>query len=750
MIKQWRRDALLLPALALILAGGLSAQSNGQVTGSADLGWRSYFERPNAQQMAKFEEYRDMRPGPFLQNLQLEFLPGEKQLTSWELGAQNVARRDQTFFAKLGRVGLFDLRLGWDQIPHTYSTDGQIIAGAGTSTPFTLPSSLTRTLADTTAWKTSSQFLDPIRSQWSVGRAALTLTPGEFNDVKVEYTRIGKSGDRPMGMPFGSPGANQREILEPVDQTTNDVRVSESYARRNYQLQFSYDLNTFHNASPSVTAANPLLGANSATAGSANGRSALAPSNLAHTFSAAGGVSLPLRVRVNGALSYSLRRQNEAFIPMTINSAITDSRQSIMPASLEGDIRTLTGNLTATAHPARDLTVTARYRLFKYDDKTPDITAADMPIEIVNDRSITVLDPDEVARDPMPYKRQSGGLDVGWRPSELANVKAGVAWERWDRYNAPIGPRNVRQNDQYTPRLTLDLTPTSWALLRGSISHSRRRGTQYEEDMDRVQLRRFDEADKDANRGDLMLQLTPNDRVNVGLNYSRAYENYLPDDSAANPYGVRADDNTILGADVGWTPTPRLNVFASYTREVYNLQQHSRYGEPSLPDDPTYDWLAYNREWVETYGVGANATLVAKKLDLEFRYDRSNGISALHSMNPQTPAGGTASQNANATAVNFPDITHSWNPIRIAVRYQLNPNWSGTLGYDFENFQNNDFRTNGVLPPYWAGTARSVDPVGDVILGNDLRPYRASYLTFSIGFRPGLRKTTGPVLSVAQ
>ncbi len=750
MTKQWRRTALLLPVLAVVYAGGVSAQTNGQVTGSADLGWRSFFQRPNALEMAKFEEYRDMSPGPFLQNLQIEFLPGDKQMTSWEVGATNALRRDQTFFARTSRPGLFDLRLGWDQIPHTYSTDGQIIAGAATSSPFTLPSSLTRTLADTTAWKNNAQYLDPIRNEWNVGRASLALTPGESNDLKLEYTRIGKSGERPMGMAFGSPGNNQREILEPVDQTINDLRVSESYARRRYQLQFSYDLNAFHNADAAVIAANPLAGANTATAGAANGRSALAPSNLAQTFSFAGGASLPLRVRVNGAVTYSVRSQNAAFIPMTDNTAITDPRQTIMPASLQGDIHTILGNLTATAHPIEDVTLTGHYRLFKYEDRTPAITAADMPIEIVNDRSISVLDTGEVARDPLPFQRQNAGIDLGWGPSELVNLRASLGWERWDRYN--IGPRNVRTNNEYTPRLTLDLAPTDWAQLRGSISHSRRRGTQYEDDTERADFRRFDEADRDANRGDLSLQLTPNARWSVGVDYGRGTEDFPTDATNPNPLGVRKDDNTLLSGNLGWTPTARVNLFASYTREVYNLQQHSRYGEPSLPNNPTYDWIADSKEFVETYGVGANATLIARKLDLEFRYDRSNGISALHSMNPTTPSGGTASQNANATAVNYPDITHSWNPIRISLRYQLSPNWSGTVGYDFENFQNNDFRTNGVIPgtTFWEGRATTVDPSGDVILGNDLRPYRASYLTFTIGFRPGLRQTESPILSVAQ
>ncbi len=755
-----RAMALLASALALLAsAGRVGAQSEkGQITGSADLGLRSYFDRPSTLASAKFEEYRDMSAGPFLQSFELKYLPGEKALTGWEVGAENAFRRDQTFSGKLAHPGLFDLRLGWDQIPHTYASNGQMIAGASTTSPFTLPSTLTRTVADTTAYINNSKYLDPIRNEWSVGRASLAFTPGEYNDLKLEYTRISKNGNRPVGMAFGSPGGNQREILEPLDQTTNDLRLSESYARQRYQVQFSYDLNTFHNANSSITADNPLKGA-SVVGTTAVGRSALPPSNLAHTFSVAGGLSLPRRTRINAALSYGVRLQNEPFIPMTSNTAITDARRTVMPTSLNGDNRTLMANITASAHPVRDINLTARYRYFGLSDRTPEIGPTQMPIEIVNDACGSgCTATTDVVNEAMPYRRHTGGLDMGWRPSDLTNLKLGVAWERWERPSTP-GPRNVRTNNMWTPRLTLDLTPSDWLLVRGSVSRSTRRGSAYEDDTERPQFRRFDEADKNANRGDLLLQLTPNDKVSVGFNFARAREEFPGTADNPNPMGVQNDDNTVLGGDVGWTPLPRLNLFASYTREQYNLQQHSRYGEPQnasgtgQPDNPTYDWIANSTEWVETYGIGGTANLVKNKLDAEVRYDRSNGISVLHSRNPQAPTGGSASQIANATATNWPDVTHSWNPISFFLRYQVNANWSGTIGYSYEKFDNNDFRTNGVLPGFWAGKPRTVDvasPNTDVILGNDLLPYKASYLTFTIGFRPGLNRAKLPVLSVAQ
>src|SRR5512140_201921 len=117
---------LLVGSVAAALAalpGEARAQSaDDRLTGTAELGWRSFIDRPTAIQLAKFEEYRDMSPGVFLQALRIDFQPDSGR-TRFQLRAVDAFRRDQSLAGRAHRPGLFDLRLGWDEIPHTFSTD---------------------------------------------------------------------------------------------------------------------------------------------------------------------------------------------------------------------------------------------------------------------------------------------------------------------------------------------------------------------------------------------------------------------------------------------------------------------------------------------------------------------------------------------------------------------------------------------------------------------------------------------------
>ena len=741
MTNRWRRGGLLLLAGSLVLLAvplGVRAQSE-KLTGSAELGWRSFLDRPSAQQMAKFEEYRDMSPGPFLQSLRLNYQPGDSA-AKYELTAANLFRLDQALAGRAQRPGLFDLRLGWDRIPHTFSTDARLPAGASTSAPFTLPASMTRTLADTSLWRNGS-YLDAVRSQWDVAQAALTLTPGTSNDLKVDFTNISKSGSRPMSMSMSGVSVF-REFLEPVDQRVRDLKVSESYVRPRFQLQAAYDLNAFHNDNASVMEDNPLV-ATSSTAGSSVARGALAPSNLAQTFTVAGGINLPFRTRVNSTLSYSLRSQNEPFIPYTSNTALlTDPRLAREPTSLNGDVRTLLANFTATAHPARDVSVTGRYRYWDFADHTQTFTGAQMSGAVTTDRSIAGYADTTVVTERFPYTKQNGGLDVHWRPLSWVGVQGGYAWERWDRSEN----LEVATTNEYTPRLALDATPLDWISLRASISRSSRRNNGYADGAANDNFdgfRRFNMADRNRTSGDLLAQFSPTDRFAFSATFTRGHDDYLH-----STWGVQDDRNTEVGGDVSYLASSRLTVFASYTYELYRLSEMNKYRDGQNPNNPTYDYLINERDLMQTVGWGLTGTLVPRKLDVEARFDLARGGTLLTTRNPLTPvaASGTAAQQAssvlNATATDFPEITHRWVPFHLSLRYNLSPNWSGTVGYNYDEWESSDFRTNGLgTLVYSSPTAVSGFP-----LGNELLPYRATYFTFSIGFRPSLSRAVRPIL----
>jgi hypothetical protein len=244
--------------------------------------------------------------------------------------------------------------------------------------------------------------------------------------MRAEYMNISKTGSRPMGMAFGSPGNNLREINEPIDQTMQDIKFTDSYATDRFQILGSYDLSLFSNNYTSVTSDNPLLVTDNATAGSSRGRTSLAPTNHAHTGTLSAAVNLPYRTRINANGTYSLWVQDEPFIPVTINSAIVKPAGTL-PESLGGHSGTSMFNLSGVSRPINPLTLSARFRTFTFRDK---VDADTLPFMIVNDRSISA----GVERESLPFTRRNADAAATWRVTQLplpVTLAAGYAWERW-------------------------------------------------------------------------------------------------------------------------------------------------------------------------------------------------------------------------------------------------------------------------------------------------------------------------------
>ena len=73
--------------------------------------------------------------------------------------------------------------------------------------------------------------------------------------------------------------------------------------------------------------------------------------------------------RVTASAALSFWRQDDAFIPVTTNSAITDPRIAQVPASLDGRVRTTNLSASITTRPMPALALSARYRSYEYRDE---------------------------------------------------------------------------------------------------------------------------------------------------------------------------------------------------------------------------------------------------------------------------------------------------------------------------------------------------------------------------------------------
>ena len=725
------RTTLLFAAgfVLLALASGTAwAQTEilgYKLDGSVEVGGRAYLDRPTDKQSGKFEEYRDIPQGIFLEGLGFRLSTKDDRYL-FEFKAKEAGEEDQNFLLRSSRLGLYEFEFEWDQTPHIYSTTGRMLSTEASRGVFTLPSPRPALSAHDSAPR-----LDEIGLRWDTARLSLSLTPTPEWDLKAEYTRINKDGDRPIGMSFAGGGGPSLEILEPIEQTVHDFKVSASLARENWQLRFSYNLSLFENSLDGVIADNPAPGVAfdtvAATSTPSRGRIALAPDNTAHTWTLAGGVNLPLRTRVNGALSYSWRLQNQDFLPHTINPGLVafgGSQLDLPKSSLDGDVRILLFNLNATSRPLKPLTLTARYRVYDYNDQTDEMIftgRVDADLTFVKEATRATR---------FPYTKHNAGMDARWRILTPLAFTVGMGWERWERSDKH---REAPITDEFMPKASLDYTPTDWMLLRATYAPSFREINDYNSHAhvahvsleepglgtgtQHFRLRKFDEANRDRQRADLLLQLTPLDTLTTSLTYS-----IREDDYTHSLFGLQKDNSWAAGIDVTWTPHERLSMSASYVREESLAQLRSKYRSTTQLDNPTYDWVARNSDAIDTFGAGVNATLIPGVLDLGLNWNFSYALWRMEAFNPLTPTPAAAS----ATAVNFPAIEDTLNRLEAFLRYHFGKNWTAKLQYVFESFQKTDFRTDQLVPS--EGTT-------NIFLGNDLKNYDAHILGLTLAYR---------------
>jgi MtrB/PioB family decaheme-associated outer membrane protein len=724
---------IVVTALAILTpVGSAFAQvSLGPVNleGDVEAGLRLLPDGPSQANRQKLEEYRDITEGAFLSNLQLRVFTSDERYALEALGSK-WGQQDQQFGVGLGRLGLWSLGFSWDQTPHVYSTTARMLETEAARGVFTLPTPRPPLTA-----ANFGRRLDDVSVRWDTGKLSLSLTPTPDLELRADYTRIHKNGDRPIGVPFGGPGSNLLETLEPIDQTIHDLRLKASIARDRWQLQLGYAWSMFENGHRIVTADNPCFGLPAALTAAQPGCGAdavgapptggvsLAPSNQAHTWSAAGGVNLPMNTRISANVAYALRSQNAGFLPQTVNPAIVSTLLGLPARSLDGTVATTLVSLQAVTRPLLPLTLTAKYRYYDYNDMTKELQFSG---RVLNDRLVLAENVKALRPD---YTKQNADLDARWRFGSPLAVTVGSGWERWDR-NEKV--REVPTSDEYFGKVVIDYTPAEWLMAHLTYRPSARRIDDYHTwahytslHVDPVTttaltgnqaplLRKYDEGERDRHRIDLLLQIVPSEKLAGTITAG-----WRSDDYIRSPLGLQQATSWSAGADITFVPFERLSIVAGYVREWIFEKQRSR----SSADIPDSDWISDNADTVDTAHVGLKATL-SEALDWTLGASYSTATGTVQTRNP----GGAAAQPTPATAKRFPAFVDSLLRLDTALRYRFRDNWTASLGYVYETFGQHDWRTD-TLNPFVPAVGSSI------FLGDKTRGYDAHIVAVTLGYR---------------
>lgn len=677
-----RGDLAILAILACAPAASAQYTLLGlNAEGEVVLGSRFYLIKPSDTRTGKYEEYRDLPGGPSLDLLRLRLARPDESYAI-ELGGSKWGQSDAEFDFGVGRLGLWQFGLDYDQTPHISSTTARALAVEVDRGRWGLP-----TPRPALPTHNAGALLDEVSQRWATQHYFFNLTPIPEITLRADYTRIEKHGNRPGSMAFGSPGNNFYEVLAPIDQTVQDVRLRFSLARESWQIQAGYTFSMFQQGHRLFLADNPCLGlagaiaaggcAGDATGAPATGQVSLEPDNQAHTFSVGGGVNLPLRTRIIANVTYSARLQNESFLPHTINPAITSGTLALPQDSLNGFVGTTLINLQATSRPLPPLTLSARYRLFDLNDRRDEII---FPGHVVNDRTLVL---EERLAGRWSYTKHNADLDAKLRVLRSVNLLAGMGWERWDR-NAH---REVPVSDEFTAKAGVDVTPADWLTARLVYKPSFRRIDDYltfahaehtvVEELtaselaqgQSVLLRKFDEADRDRHAVRLSLHVFPIETVTTTLTGEWRGDEYI---------------NSPLGISV-------------------------------------------NTDTVDTFHVGANVGLIPGKLDWATTASAAYALGEVETRNVGALVSGSAAQRTTATAKRMPAFEDGLVRLDTWLRWYIDKAWTASVGYAFEHFWKHDWRTD-MLNPFVPG-------VTSIWLGADTGDYSAHLVAVTLGYR---------------
>jgi len=723
--------SLLLALGGLPFAAGEAAAvdlgSEWSLSGDVELGGRTV--TGDDWSSAKYEEFRELRPGVFgAGRFLLENLSRGLYLRGW---ADDVGERDESYRLEGGQWGHYRLGLEYEELPHVFSNQvNSFLDNRGENDVLRLfplhPESLDFTLRQ--------------------AAADLHVRPRDELEFDVDYRYLERDGTRPWALGFGTPGGNFVNFAGPIDENIQEVNGSLRWATDTWTVEGGYTGSFFENRYDRLRVENFGF---PAVSGVELGQISLEPDNAAHTFRLSGATDLPLVFpsRLSASFAYGIRKQDEDFLCHTINPAllagaplsnscprISDDpvagNLQVPDNSLDGEVETFLAHLVWTGRPHRRVSYTARYRLYDYSNDTPELV---FPDHVVNDASISTDTRISVANE---YRRQNASLDVAVRPLDDVTVHVEPFWEQWSRSE----DRQVDRLDEWGSKFAVDARPAPGAQVRASYEFGVRRGNEYDPlaflresfELDTLspaeisqlvfeETRRFDQSDRKRFEGRILAQFVLREDVSFSLSGT-----YGEQDFDNTDFGLDHITHWSLGGDASWQPLERVTLSSWYSYEETTYEQKSRwrprgfFGPAVDPvNTPLNDWEALTEDQIHNFGTRIDVELIPDRLDGSVGYEiqdaraksRASGVPG----EVGVPAFGFT---GGGNGMNFPGLGDTLQIVRARLDFHAREDVTVRLGYRYEKFDLKNFRIDDLDP---------VEPVSttDLFLADRIDDFQA-------------------------
>jgi MtrB/PioB family decaheme-associated outer membrane protein len=685
-----KRIALSILLLAIAADARAQDASAEPQVGSFDVGGRVTDVDGDA---ARFQRYRDLRDGPFLENFRYQ-----RDTERWLFRSifEHIGYRDQRYDAEFNRFGKVKAWFQWDQIPLFYSQDTRTPYTAQTPGVLTLDdqSQLAGVLANVAALAIPIE----LRQRRDTARFGLLAYATSQLDFSVNLATSKRDGHMPWSGTFGF--NNAVELPVPLDQRTTDMAAAAEWGNDRGSLRLQYDGSWFTNDVQTLIWDNPLRVADSPTAGSGRGRMALWPNSTMNAISVTGAVRLPARSRATAYVSLGAWNQDQDLLPFTINSAIAPIALDRPTAEAEAQVTAL--NLSYTSRPADRLWLNARYRRYDFDNQTPEFHVTSS-VAYDQTLSTSLLG----AAEPFGYVRHWLDLDASYDLTSFAALRVGYGLEDVER-----SFRVFETTDEHTFRASIDSTGSHMVTVRGVYEHSTRRGTGLDEEVlddigEQISLRQFDISNRNRDRFSTIVQVMPIAELGV-----HATIGVGADDRPDAAFGLQEAGTRFYSLGFDAAPTQAVTAGLTWGFDKYTSLQRSRQANPGVQfDDPTRDWSTDALDRVQYVSATLDLIKAVRNTDVRFGYDFNKSTGRYVYVLP--------SNSTLVTPQQLPDVLNELHRLSADVRYFFARRLAAGFTYWYDKYEVEDFA-------FGPQTITRINMPSSLLLGNVWRPYRAN------------------------
>ncbi len=735
------RITTLTLALLVATAGFATAQPQplpAAPLATLDVGFRASSIDGDA---ARFQRYQDIREKAAGLNFSID-----REGSTWavQAGGRNVGYRDQRFHVAAAK-GKVTVSFEWNQTPLFYGDTTATAYVQSSPGVFTLDRSARLAVQNGTAIgiprtplqaqsasiyrALASPFDLKSRRDRAVFKVAYAATP-ELG-VNVELDTYARSGAQPWGGGFAF--SVLPELPLTIDNRTTRVLAGTEWANRKGMLRVVYEGSYFSNGVETLTWDNPVRATdydqNPRTVtgydpsgyvtgnGPAQGRMALAPSNHAHGVNGLGLIKLPSRSSLTAGFGVVNMSQDAALIPWTINPVIADARvYALFPGlatlprtTADADVRLMNGTLTFNTRPNRHFGLTAKYRYFNRDDRTPIFDATDYV------RFDATPMTGGGATRHLNLTRNTVNVDATVTPMPYTAFRVGVGRDLLDHARA------YSRLADTTFRASVHTVGNQYLGLRALYEHTIRDGSGFDAASltaggSQPASRWYDDASRTRDRTTVLVDVMPTPLVGFNASMFIGKDTY---DDPDQQFGLLNNDNTGYTVGLSIVPAPRLSFNATYGYERYSSLLRSRGANPS-PDpswsDPTRNWDLDNDETVHTVGVSLDVIQALPKTEIRLGYDWTDSNQGFVHSGPRIDALAAVGQ-----FIALPSVTNAWQRATADVRYFVTPKVGVGVGYWYHKYDVDDYQTLDLSD----GSPRT-DSIGSLMLGYGYRPFNAN------------------------